>query len=89
MSYCTMTAFESSPIASKENQENNGKLKRVVSAKLSIEDYNSLQQVSDVAFQYGRIKEPTKSELVRFLVTLLLSTIKEEYKRRNLPALGE
>ena len=80
-----MTASASSPIASKQNQENNGKLKRVVSAKLSIEAYNSLQQVSDIAFQYGSIKEPTKSELVRFLITLLLSAIKEEYKRRNLP----
>ena len=80
-----MTASASSPIASKQNQENNGKLKRVVSAKLSIEAYNSLQQVSDIAFQFGSIKEPTKSELVRFLITLLLSAIKEEYKRRNLP----
>jgi hypothetical protein len=84
-----MAASPSAPIATKENQENNGKLKRVVSTKLSIEDYNSLQQVSDVAFQYGRIKEPTKSELVRFLITLLLSAIKEEYKRRNLPPLSE
>jgi hypothetical protein len=84
-----MTASTSSQVANKENQENNSKLKRVVSTKLSIEDYNSLQQVSDVAFQYGSIKEPTKSELLRFLITLLLSAIKEEYKRRNLPPLSE
>jgi hypothetical protein len=79
-----MVASAFSPTTSNENRENSGKLKRVVSTKLSIEDYNSLQQVSDVAFQYGSIKEPTKSELLRFLITLLLSEIKEEYKRRNL-----
>jgi hypothetical protein len=52
-----------------------------VSTKLSIEDDKALQQVSTTAFQYGSIKEPTKSELVRFLITLLLSAIRKEQER--------
>ena len=57
------------------------KLTKVVSTKLSIEDDKALQHFSTTAFQYGSIKEPTKSELVRFLITLLLSAIRKEQER--------
>jgi hypothetical protein len=66
-----------------EKEGNRKKLTNVVSTKLSIEDDNALQQVSTIAFQYGSIKEPTKSELVRYLITLLLSAIRKEYERRT------
>jgi hypothetical protein len=73
-----------SPTNGKDQKEGNRKkLTNVVSTKLSIEDDNALQQVSTIAFQYGSIKEPTKSELVRYLITLLLSAIRKEYERRT------
>jgi hypothetical protein len=62
-------------VASNDNKK---KLTRVVSTKLSIEDDILLQQVTTVAYGNGTIKEPTKSELVRFLVTLVLYSIRKE-----------
>jgi hypothetical protein len=53
------------------------RLTRVVSTKLSIEDDNFLERVTAVAYRDGTIKEPTKSELIRFLVTTLLSSIRQ------------
>ncbi|HET6800466.1 MAG TPA: hypothetical protein VFH25_07885 [Nitrososphaeraceae archaeon] len=77
------TTAASSTNAEKGKEGNRKKLTEVVSTKLSIEDDNALLQVSTIAFQYGSIKEPTKSELVRFLITLLLSSIRKEYERRT------
>jgi hypothetical protein len=69
----------------KRNYDNDKKkLTRVVSTKLSIEDDDFLQQVTTVAYRNGEIKEPTKSELVRFLITLLLSGIRKEQERLSL-----
>jgi hypothetical protein len=62
------------------------KLTRVVSTKLSIEDDNFLQQLTTVAYKDGTIKEPTKSELVRFLVTILLSKVRQEMEKQSLPS---
>ena len=79
-----MATTAASPTGREKSNDynNNKKLTKVVSTKLSIEDDKALQQVSTIAFQYGSIKEPTKSELVRFLITLLLSAIRKEYERR-------
>jgi hypothetical protein len=73
-----MTATASSPIATKENQENKQKLTRVVSTKLSIEDHDLLQLIANLAYQNGNIKEASKSEIVRLFITVGLSTIKKE-----------
>jgi hypothetical protein len=62
------------------------KLTKVLSTKLSIEDDNYLQQVTTVAYRNGDIKEPTKSEFVRFLVTLVLSSIRKGQERLSLLA---
>ena len=76
-------ATAASPSNREKRSEDNRKkrLTKVVSTKLSIEDDKALQQVSTTAFQYGSIKEPTKSELVRFLITLLLYAIRKEQER--------
>lgn len=37
-----------------------------------------LQQVTVIAYQDGSIKEPTKSKLLRFFVTLSMSRIRKE-----------
>ena len=76
-------ATVASPNGKNEKEGNRKKLTNVVSTKLSVEDDNALQQVSTIAFQYGSIKEPTKSELVRYLITLLLFAIRKEYERRT------
>ena len=78
-----MTTAASATNGKNEEEGNRKKLTNVVSTKLSIEDDNALQQVSTIAFQYGSIQEPTKSELVRYLITLLLSAIRKEYERRT------
>ena len=78
-----MTTAASPTNGKNQKEGNRKKLTNVVSTKLSIEDDNALQQVSTIAFQYGSIKEPTKSELVRYLITLLLSAIRKEYERRT------
>lgn len=62
----------------KENSESNHKLTRVVSTKLSVEDYDFLQRLTTLIYQDGRIKEPSKSELVRIFVTVSLSGIRKE-----------
>jgi hypothetical protein len=71
-----MTATTSSTV--KENSESNHKLTRVVSTKLSIEDDDFLQYITTLAYQDRRIKEPSKSELVRYFVTLSLSIVRKE-----------
>jgi hypothetical protein len=63
----------------KENSESNHKLTRVVSTKLSIDDYDFLQQITTLAYKEGKIKEPSKSDLVRFFVTSSLSIIRKEF----------
>ena len=68
------------------SDDNKKKLTRVVSIKLSIEDDIFLQQVTTVAYRDGTIKEPTKSELVRFLVTLVLYSIRKEQEKLYLLA---
>jgi hypothetical protein len=67
------------------NNNNKKKLTRVVSTKLSIDDI-LLQQVTTVAYRDGTIKEPTKSELVRFLVTLVLYSIRQKQEKLSLLA---
>lgn len=60
------------------------KLTRVVSTKLSMEDDNFLQQVTTDAYRAGIIKEPTKSALVRFLVTDFFADIRKDlYSKRQ------
>ena len=66
------------------NDNKKKKLTRVISTKLSIEDDNYLQQVTTVAYRNGEIKEPTKSELVRFLITILLSGVRKEQEKLSL-----
>jgi hypothetical protein len=65
-----------SPTVAKENKRNNHKLTRVVSTKLSIEDDDFLQQLTDKAYQVGAIKERSKSKLLRLIITLVSSELR-------------
>ena len=62
------------------------KLTRVVSTKLSIEDDNFLQQLATSANRYGIITKTTKSELVRAIIILSLSDIRQEMDKQSLPS---
>ena len=45
------------------------KLTRVLSTKLSIEDYNRFEKYTNYAYQAGIIEEPETSKLLRYIVT--------------------
>jgi hypothetical protein len=45
------------------------KLTRVLSTKLSIEDYNRFEKYTNYAYQAGIIEKPETSKLLRYIVT--------------------
>jgi hypothetical protein len=45
------------------------KLTKVLSTKLSIEDYERFQKCTNFAFNAGVIEEPSTSQFLRFIVT--------------------
>jgi hypothetical protein len=58
------------------NQKNNNKkLSKVLSTKLSIEDYNAFVILTKLEYQAGLIKEESTSELLRFTICHILSQV--------------
>jgi hypothetical protein len=57
------------------NQKNNKKLSKVLSTKLSIEDYNAFQILTKLEYQAGLIKEESTSELLRFTIRHILKQV--------------
>jgi hypothetical protein len=51
------------------NNNDNKKLTRVISTKLSIEDYNRFGKYTSLAYEAGFIEEPSVSKFLRFIVT--------------------
>jgi hypothetical protein len=51
-----------------DNQKNNKKLSKVLSAKLSVDDYNAFLILTKLEYQAGLIKEESTSELLRFTI---------------------
>jgi hypothetical protein len=55
------------------NQKNNNKkLSKVLSTKLSIEDYNALVILTKIKYEAGLIKEESQSKLLRFTIRHIL-----------------
>ncbi len=54
------------------NQRNNKKLSKVLSTKLSIEDYKAFQILTKLEYHAGLIKEPNPSALLRFTIRHIL-----------------
>ena len=52
-----------------KNNNNNKKLSKVLSTKLSIEDYNRFEKYTNGAYKAGFIEEPEVSKFLRFIVT--------------------
>jgi hypothetical protein len=58
------------------NQKNNNKkLSKVLSTKLSIEDYNSFLVLTKLEYEAGLIKEESTSELLRFTIRHILNQV--------------
>jgi uncharacterized protein (DUF2344 family) len=58
------------------NQKNNNKkLSKVLSTKLSIEDYNAFQMLTKIEYEAGLIKEESTSELLRFTIRHILNQV--------------
>jgi hypothetical protein len=51
------------------DNNNKKKLTRVLSTKLSIEDYNRFQKCTNDAYKAGTIDEPRPSKFLRYIVT--------------------
>jgi hypothetical protein len=47
----------------------------MLSTKLSIEDYNSFQILTNIEYQAGLIKEESTSELLRFTIRHILNQV--------------
>jgi hypothetical protein len=50
-------------------------LSKVLSTKLSIEDYNSFQMLTKLEYEAGSIKEESTSELIRFTIRHILNQV--------------
>jgi hypothetical protein len=55
------------------NQNNNKKLSKVLSTKLSIDDYNAFVILTKLEYEAGLIKEESTSELLRFTIRHILN----------------
>ena len=64
-------------------KNDNKKLTRVVSTKLSIEYYNKLQTITNRVYRNKGINKPTISELLRFMINHMLDEM------RNSPRFSE
>jgi hypothetical protein len=58
-----------------DNQKNNKKLSKVLSTKLSIDDYNAFLILTKLEYQAGLIKEESTSELLRFTIRHILNQL--------------
>ena len=58
-----------------KNNNNNKKLSKVLSTKLSIEDYNSFVILTKLEYEAGLIKEESTSELLRFTIRHILNQV--------------
>jgi transcription initiation factor TFIID subunit TAF12 len=62
-------------IASMDNQKNNKKLSKVLSTKLSTDDYNAFLMLTKLEYEAGLIKEESTSELLRFTIRQILNQV--------------
>ena len=61
------------------NQKNNNKkLSKVISTKLSVEDYNSFLTLTKIEYGAGLIKEESPSELLRFTIRHILNQVNNQ-----------
>ena len=57
------------------NEKNNKKLSKVLSTKLSLDDYDAFLTLTKLEYQAGLIKEESTSELLRFTIRQILNQL--------------
>jgi hypothetical protein len=62
----------------RNNNDYKKKLRKVVSTKLSREDYEKLRVLASLTYQYGGIKEDCPSEMLRFIITIALNELRNK-----------
>ena len=72
------TAASSTNREKKNNDVNKKKLTKVLSTKLTTEDYKRFRVLTSLGYQYGGINEDSPSEMLRFLVTLALNGLRKQ-----------
>jgi hypothetical protein len=73
-----LTAASPTNTEKRHDNGNKKKLTKVLSTKLSIEDYKKFRVLASLAYQYGGIKEDNPSEMLRFLVTLVVNELRNQ-----------
>ena len=53
----------------KKKEDDRKKLTKVLSTKVSMDDYNRFEKYTNYAYQAGIIKEPETSKFLRYIVT--------------------
>jgi hypothetical protein len=65
-------------VGRKKRNDDNKKLTRVLSTKLSIEDYKMFQLLTNIVYHYKLIKDDRPSEMLRFIVTAALDGLRKQ-----------
>ena len=60
------------------SNDDNKKLTRVISTKLSIEDHKTFRILTDLTYQYGGIKEDSTSEMLRYLISPVVELLRKQ-----------
>ena len=69
--------------------DDNKKLTRVISTKLSIEDHKTFRILTDLTYQYGGIKEDSTSEMLRYLISPVVELLRKQPNYHSYHCLGE
>jgi hypothetical protein len=62
----------------KKRNDDSKRLTRVLSTKLSIEDFNLFRVMTNIAYQYKAINQDRPSEMLRFLVTPVVDGLRKQ-----------
>ena len=61
-----------------KRKDDSKKLTKVISTKVSIEDYKVFRVLTNLAYQYGGIKENSTSEMLRFIITSAVNELRNK-----------
>ena len=61
-----------------KRKDDSNKLTKVLSTKVSIEDYKAFRVLTNLAYQYGGIKENSTSGMLRFAITSAVNELRNK-----------
>jgi hypothetical protein len=59
-------------------KDHSKKLTKVLSTKVSIEDYKTFRVLTNLAYRYRGIEEDSPSEMLRFFITLTVNELRNK-----------